>query len=74
MNAEIIDRRGNLRLVLDPERVFPGLIVQGDTLVSLLEDLEEENPEGFATQTVREWIGLYEEMMKDAGSDLPYVR
>lgn len=74
MNPEIIDRRGNLLLVRDPERAFPGLLVQGDTLAGLLEDLEDELPDGFATQTVRELLSLYEEMMKASDLRLPYVR
>ncbi|WP_146252107.1 DUF6959 family protein [Xylanimonas oleitrophica] len=74
MDPEIIDRRGNLRLVRDPERRFPGLLVQGDSLANLLEDLEQELPDGLATQTVREWLSLYEEMMAAAGVALPYVR
>jgi hypothetical protein len=35
-------------------RRFPGVLVQGDTLFSLLSDLEEEAPGSSACQRVRE--------------------
>jgi hypothetical protein len=71
---ESMERRGNLQLVKDDERKFPGLLIQGDTLSTLLDDLEEELPDGFATRTVRDWLGAYEEMMAAANVKLPYVR
>lgn len=74
MTLEIVDRRGNLALVQDSERAFPGLLVQGDTMASLLEDLVDELPNGFSTQVVKEWLARYEEMMKSAGRPLPYLR
>lgn len=66
--------RGNLQLALADKRRFPGLLVQGDTLASLLELLEEEAPDSFALGTVREWLAAYEEMMAERGLDLPYRR
>lgn len=74
MALEPIDRRGNLQLVKDDERRFPGLLIAGDTLSTLLGDLEEELPDGYATRTVREWLRAYEEMMGAAELKLPYVR
>ena len=66
--------RGNLRLAQAEERRFPGLLVQGDTLASLVEELEDEAPDSFALATVREWLSAYEEMMAENGLDLPYRR
>lgn len=66
--------RGNLRLAHAEDRRFPGLLVQGDTLASLLEDLEEEAPNSFALLKVRDWLAAYEEMMAERGLDLPYRR
>lgn len=74
MALEALDRRGNFQLVKDGERNFPGLLIQGDTLSTLLDDLEEELPDGFATRTVREWLTAYEEMMVAAKLKLPFGR
>lgn len=56
------------------ERRFAGLLVQGDTLFSLLEDLEEEAPDSVALATVRDWVSAYEEMMAERRLDLLYRR
>ncbi len=74
MALKLLGVDGNLRLVWDQDRRFPGLLVQGDTLSILLTDLEEELPEGCATQTVREWVAAYEELMAAAGIGLPYMK
>ncbi|WP_406272441.1 DUF6959 family protein [Nocardia sp. NBC_00881] len=66
--------RGNIRLVRDSNRKFPGLLVQGDTLKSLLETVEEDCPGSLAHETLVEWVDLYESMMREAGIDLPYYR
>lgn len=66
--------RGNLQLAQAEERKFPGLLVQGDTLASLLEVLEEESPDSLPLITVRGWMSAYEEMMAERGLDLPYRR
>jgi hypothetical protein len=55
-------------------RRFPGVLVQGDTLFSLLSDLEEEAPESLACQRVREWLAAYEAFMASRGLELPYFR
>lgn len=74
MTLEILGRSGNLGLVRDGERRFPGLLVQGDTLSTLLDDLEEELPDGMATSTVRDWLSFYEDAMRAVGMKLPYIR
>jgi hypothetical protein len=74
MGLRFLGRRGNLQLAQDESRRFPGLLVQGDTLASLIEDLEEEAPNSYALQTARSWLAAYEEMMLEAGLELPYRR
>lgn len=66
--------RGNLRLAQADGRRYPGLLVQGDTLLSLVEELEDEAPDSFALVTVRQWLSAYEEMMAENGIRLPYRR
>jgi hypothetical protein len=66
--------RGNVQLAQAEERRFPGLLVQGDSLAALLEDLEDEAPNSHASETVRSWLSAYEEMMAERGLDLPYQR
>lgn len=66
--------RGNLQLAHADERRFPALLVQGDSLASLVELLEEEAPDSLALGTVREWLAAYEEMMAERELDLPYRR
>ena len=72
--VRVLGVRGNLQLVHAEVRRFPGLLVQGDTLATLLADLEEEPPNSFALATVRDWVAAYEEMMAEHGLDLPYRR
>ena len=69
-----IANRGDIRLVRDSTRKFPGLLMQGDTLKSLLEIIEEDCPRSLAHETLVEWVGLYESMMGEAGLMLPYHR
>lgn len=69
-----ISRHGNLVLAHDSERAFPGLLIQGDTIAALLEDLEDELPTGYATRVARRWLETYEAAMATAGLRLPYVR
>lgn len=69
-----LSARGNLQLAHAEGRRFPGLLVQGDTLAALLEDLEAEAPNSHASETVRGWLSTYEEMMAQHGLDLPYRR
>ncbi|WP_164704447.1 DUF6959 family protein [Blastococcus litoris] len=66
--------RGNVQLVHGEGRRFPGLLVQGDTLFNLLEELESGAPDPHAVETVRSWLSAYEEMMAEHGLDLPYSR
>jgi hypothetical protein len=67
-----IANRGNIRLVRDSTRKFPGLLVQGDTLKSLLETVEEDCPGSIAHETLVDWVDIYESMMREADLALPY--
>ena len=74
MGINSLGRKGNVQLAKDADRQFPGLLIQGDSLASLLEDLEEEAPDTFAAQTVRDWLSADEEMMAAEELKLPYNR
>ena len=74
MGLKQLGRRGNLQLAKDEDRAFPGLLVQGDSVFVLLQDLDEVAPQSVAAITVRDWIAAYEEMMIEAGLSLPYYR
>lgn len=69
-----LGRRGNVQLVRDEARRFPGLLIQGDTLAGLIEDLEEEVPDSFALRTARSWLSDYDGMMREVDRELPYRR
>ncbi|WP_448630648.1 DUF6959 family protein [Cellulomonas soli] len=72
--AEILTRLNAMPLVQDPGRRYPGLLIQGDTLFTLLEGLEQEAPKSYAQKMVRDWISIYEHMMAEVGIELPYFR
>ena len=74
MAIEYFARLGNLVLAKDEARRCPGLLIQGDTLHVLLEELEEEAPASVAAETVRSWLRAYEDMMGEQGFELPYRR
>jgi len=63
---------GNLQLAQLEGRRFPGLLIQGDSLKTLLDDLMEEAPDSVAAERLSEWVGAYEAMMRDVGLHLPY--
>lgn len=63
---------GELILAQHRGRRFPGLLIQGDTLLSLLEDLREEAPHSVATERVSDWLADYEAALDSLGHPLPY--
>ena len=70
-----IERLGSANgvvVVRDTGRRFPGLLVQGDTMLALLQDLQEEAPGSVACRTVREWLAAYEGVLDSLGLALPY--
>ena len=74
MTVELIESMGNISLAKINTRKFPGLLVQGDTLSTLLVELEEECPDAVATETVRGWLESYEQAMAVHQLKLPYFR
>lgn len=83
---EILSSASNAVVVRHPERNFPGLLIQGDTLRSILDDIEELSEEAKAgdLDTVKEitdvlkerFIELlthYEKVLKQHGQELPYT-
>lgn len=68
----LIANRGNLRLVGDSTRKFPGLLIQGDTLKSILDDISAECGEPGVCDPLRVIVDEYEAMMSEAGLKLPY--
>lgn len=74
MVVRLLGRRGNVQLAHDEDRRFPGLLIQGDTLATLIEELEEEAPDSYALQTAKSWLAAYEEMMREVDLELPYRR
>jgi hypothetical protein len=74
MAIEELANAGNVHLAQVEGRKFPGLLIQGDSLYSLLEDLEEEAPDSVAAEKVLEWLQTYEELMSRADRPLPYRR
>jgi hypothetical protein len=69
---ESLARCGNVQLVQSEGRRFPGLLIQGDTLRALLDDVEEELPDGAAADELRRLVGAYERLMRGSGLELPY--
>jgi hypothetical protein len=64
---------GNVQLVQSEGRRFPGLLIPGDTLRALLDDVEEELPDGAAADELRRLVGSYERLMRGCGLELPYA-
>ena len=74
VDVERIGASGGVVVIRDVGRRFPGLLVQGDTMLSLLHDLEEAAPNSAAADTVRHWLAGYERVMATADRALPYFR
>ena len=85
--AKIISISGNVAVIQMPERKFPALVVQGDTLHSIFHDLEtvkanlksEENISAFEdiddlVARFADFISFYENSLLKEGIALPYVR
>ena len=74
LSVEFVGAESGVVVLKMSERRFPGVLVQGDTLLSLLQDLEEESPDTVAIQTVRSWLRSYEVVLERNGLELPYPR
>lgn len=56
MAIEYFARLGSLVLARDEARRYPGLLIQGDTLRALLDELEQEAPASVAPRrSARGW-------------------
>lgn len=72
MAIEELGQAGSLLLAQDVGRRFPGVLIQGDTLLTLHEDLAQEAPDSYALERVREWLADYERALDELGLALPY--
>ncbi len=83
---EVLSTASNAVVARHPNRNFPGLLIQGDTLRTLLDDIEELRDEAIAgnIEAVKEvadvlqkrFIELlthYEKVLEEHGRELPYV-
>lgn len=82
---EVFDPTSNAVVARSPDREFPGVLIQGDTLRVLFDDLLElaglledggcdealEVSQGLAEQ-VGELLRHYEKVLKSSGVSLPY--
>ena len=85
MEIEVFSQASNVAIVRMPGRRFPGSVIQGDSLRSLL-DLVEEIEERTKASTDEELIGIvsilkerltdglthYEAVLREHDIDLPY--
>ena len=83
---ELLNDATNAVVVRHPERNFPGLLIQGDTLKTLLDDIEELREEATAgdLESVKEisdilqekfieLLAHYEKVLEEHSRELPYV-
>ncbi len=83
--AVVLDPAVNQAIVKMPDRKFPGVLVQGDSLHSLRGDVADaanslrmgdvdgaSSNLGIVLQRLDELLGHYEAVLKRAGVDLPY--
>tara|TARA_R110002074_G_C12341455_1_gene648827 strand:+ start:400 stop:699 length:300 start_codon:yes stop_codon:yes gene_type:complete len=83
---ELLNDATNAVVVRHPERNFPGLLIQGDTLKTLLDDIDELREEAFAgdLESVKEisiilqdkfteLLTHYEKVLTEHGLEHPYV-
>jgi hypothetical protein len=86
-SAKILEVGANGAVVQLPERQYPGIVVQGDSLSILVSDFEElranivkkDEPEiaaslGVIERQLRERLEFYESVLTKHGIPLPYVR
>jgi len=86
MQVDVLSEVSNCPVVQMPGRRYPGIVIQGDTLRTLLADVEDVavlcgdvgKPElSDAVTGIKEaligYVRVYEEAMKEAGRSLPYA-
>jgi hypothetical protein len=83
---ELLSDEANAIVAKHPGRNFPGLLIQGDTLKTLLDDVEELNAEASVgdLESVKEisdilqnklvdLLAYYEKVLAENNYELPYV-
>lgn len=79
IEVELLGREGNVAVIRIPDRKFPGIFIQGDTMATLrdlfdevggIEELPEEIRE--ARDRVVEFLQYYEAVLKENGIARPY--
>jgi hypothetical protein len=84
--VEIYSDTSNLAVMRHPEREFPGCLIQGDSLHSLLQDMREAkeeldsgNSEGASDiidnliENLSDRLEHYKKVLKEHGCELPFV-
>jgi hypothetical protein len=87
IQIDVLSETVNCPVVQMPGRRFPGVVLQGDSLRSVLDSVEEvrqlcssvRNAELSAAvdllqEKVATYVAIYEQTMADAGRDLPYPK
>ena len=83
---ELLNDATNAVVARHTERNFPGVLIQGDTLKTLLDDIEELREEAASgdlesvkeisdilQEKIVELLTHYEKVLEDYGRELPYV-
>ena len=83
--VEIFSDRSNMAVMRHPRRNYPGSLIQGDSLFSLIQDLEEAQADlarGEATEasdslgvviaSLSERLEHYKEVLRDHNIELPF--
>ncbi len=85
MQAKLLTVVGNIGVVQRVDRNYPGILVQGDSMATMLGDLDEliseldaaehGSAQAIATSirdSVRTWLDGYEKSLDSHGIELPY--
>jgi hypothetical protein len=85
--VEILSDASNMAVMRHPGRNYPGSLIQGDSLYSLLQTAKEVRKEihnnnyseaneelGELIQLLENRLNHYEAVLKEHGIELPYVR
>ncbi|MEV6446103.1 hypothetical protein [Amycolatopsis sp. NPDC051716] len=79
IEVELLGREGNVTVLRMPDRKFPGIFIQGDTMATFRDLFEEvggidELPEEIqeARDRVVEFLQYYEAVLRESGIARPY--
>jgi len=86
-SVEVYSHTTNCPVIRVPERKFPGVLIQGDSLRSLLVDIEEiiecckrgdlrEVSDGleYLKESLADYLQVYEDVLKEHEIPLPYFK